>query len=97
MPWVRDRRPEMAVLRLCRTGCCGRRSSNRVGSGIRLRTGVGSFGRASAKVNVTTRSPLWPGICSGTGWTPGRDGDPAVLDPCPLPAASRGRGGRRRC
>jgi hypothetical protein len=33
-------------------------------------TGVGSCGRASAKVHGTTRSRRWPGICCGTVWTP---------------------------
>jgi hypothetical protein len=54
------------IWRPCRTGCASWRSTNRVGSGTRSPIGVGSSGRASARVNVTTRSRPWPGICCGT-------------------------------
>ena len=54
--WVGDRRPKTSDLARCRAGCAGWRSTDLVDSGIRSPIGVGSSGRAFARVNVTTRS-----------------------------------------
>ena len=44
------------IWRRCRAGCAGWRWTDLVDSGIRSPIGVGSSGRAFARVNVTTRS-----------------------------------------